>query len=205
MVLKDRIAGTRNRWMDWRYRRTFGRAARLSASLGYAAGAGPIRLGDGTAKVLNDSLRALLTNYLMGMPVALQCLPVCADLAERIEQQIGIAAWPTVGQLWYNGRSVYAPTEKDVRQWLDCGFGPEDQDEDGGLRLHAWITLETGHILEPTLPHSISAVSELQVFADQLCWVAPFGEVYGHRFVPIAVGHAVAQALLRGGPVAFVL
>ncbi|HGX3311206.1 TPA: hypothetical protein ACNH8R_002231 [Pseudomonas aeruginosa] len=127
-----------------------------------------------------------------------QCLKWCHYLAPYLERQIGYTVWVTIGQLWYGDRQIFSPTWADLRRWSRAGITLDELHQGGrkGINLHAWLTLESGEIIEPTFGSSLAAFAG-DGYA-QLSGAVVWGRdphVLDHRYLPMAVGRAFAEAI----------
>jgi hypothetical protein len=130
---------------------------------------------------------------------AFQCLKWCHYLAPHFEQEIGRKVWITVGQIWANDRALFSPTWKDLRSWSKRGITVDEMQRPGlsGLNLHAWLTIDSGEIIEPTLMTSIATVSpnKYRHFLGSVGWGQPTDILSDHKYFPMAVGAEFAECL----------
>jgi len=66
-----------------------------------------------------------------------------------------------------------------------------------GLNLHAWLTIDSGEIIEPTLMTSIATVSpdKYHHFLGSVGWGQPTDILSDHKYFPMAVGAEFAECL----------
>lgn len=132
-------------------------------------------------------------------PSAGQCLKWCHYLQPYFEQALKVPVWLTIGQLWASNESVFAPSWDDLRRWTKSGINPVELAMEGrhGVNLHAWLTLATGEIIEPTLLSSIALFrpSDADRLRGGVTWGRDPGVVANHRYVPMAVGSKIAEAI----------
>ncbi len=128
-----------------------------------------------------------------------QCLKWCHWLAPSFEKQLGCRVWPTLGQIWKGDRSIFNPTWDDLKRWSKAGIQIEDLRGREGINFHAWLTLESGEILEPTLLSSLARVlgGTYTRYAGAVVWGRDPGVLNGHRYFPMAVGREFAEAIDR--------
>lgn len=119
-----------------------------------------------------------------------QCLKWSHYLAPYAEDAFGCQVWPTVGQLWKEDRKVFAPTWADVRRWARFGIQMQDFQGRQGLNFHAWLTLETGEIIEPSLFSSLAAVNpeHFGKLNGGMTWGRDPGMWGRHRYFPMVAG-----------------
>ncbi|WP_122439599.1 hypothetical protein [Pseudomonas viridiflava] len=130
---------------------------------------------------------------------AFQCLKWCHYLAPHFEQEIGRKVWITIGQIWANERPLFSPTWKDLRSWSKRGISAGEMEKPGtiGLNLHAWLTIDSGEIIEPTLMTSIATISpdKYRHFLGTVGWGEPTDILSDHKYFPMAVGAEFAECL----------
>lgn len=128
-----------------------------------------------------------------------QCLKWCHYLAPHFERQIGAKVWVTIGQLWKGDVQIFSPTWTALKRWSRTGITVGELQACGnmGINLHAWLTVESGEIIEPTF------CSSLAVFAGEayaklsgtVAWGRDPNVLNRHRYFPMAVGQAFAEAI----------
>ncbi|RZF24678.1 hypothetical protein EVC45_37590 [Paraburkholderia sp. UYCP14C] len=137
-----------------------------------------------------------------------QCLKWCHYLRPFLERSLGVPVRLTIGQLWTSETVIYSPTWEDIRRWSESGIDPVElaREERVGVNFHAWLTLETGEIIEPTMPSSIAMVrgGKSREILGGISWGREPGFFGGHRYVPLAVGNAIAEAI-GGNPYFYLL
>ncbi|WP_425953010.1 hypothetical protein [Ralstonia pseudosolanacearum] len=178
------------------YRANFERAARFTASCGYLQEEPRWSEGDALDGAAID--RALESSVMIAIKgPAAQCVTWCHRLAPALEAEVGCRVWFTLGQLWRAGRPVFNPSWHDLRRWSKQGIRHDDLKGRTGANIHAWLTLETGEILEPTLLSTYAAFRG-EHFARFYGLVASGrdpGVVHDHRYFPMMVGSEVAEAM----------
>ncbi|MNV60765.1 hypothetical protein D3C71_1532400 [compost metagenome] len=124
-----------------------------------------------------------------------QCLKWCHFLQPFFEKHIGKRVMLTIGQLWKNQHCLFGPTFEDVRRWNKSGLQLKDFEAGGGFKLHAWLTLESGEIIEPTLLSSLALAGHdsFKKYAGATVWGRDPSVLNGHRYVPIAVGNELIE------------
>lgn len=126
-----------------------------------------------------------------------QCLKWSHFLAPYISEVAGCPAWVTLGQLWKGEASVFTPTANDIRRWASRGIHMDDLRSEEGLILHAWITLATGEIVEPTLMTTIASCHDHYRDFDGAVMMADADNFTPHRYVPLAVGKDIVEGIAR--------
>lgn len=139
-----------------------------------------------------------------------QCLKWCHYLRPHFERQLGRKVILTTGQLWKGQTCVFGPTFDDVRRWTKSGLQIEDFGEGGGFKLHAWLTLESGEIIEPTYLSSMAAFGNdsYKEFAGATVWGRDPNVLNTVRYVPLTLGSEIIEhiaglsvvPLLANGP-----
>lgn len=126
-----------------------------------------------------------------------QCLKWCHFLAPRFQQDLGCTVWVTIGQLWRNNEPVFDPDWDGLRRWAKRGIQLDDLKGRAGINLHAWLTLDTGEIIELTHLSSLAAFAgeAYAGFAGALVWGRDPGVLDGHRYFPMAVGSEFAESI----------
>ncbi|MCC9163245.1 hypothetical protein LNA76_07865 [Alcaligenes sp. MMA] len=128
-----------------------------------------------------------------------QCLKWCHYIRPYAEKILEVPVWLTIGQLWKSNKTVFNPSWEDFQKWSTLGISlPELRDQNrSGINLHAWLTVATGEIIEPTLMSSIAAVNPQ--IADSLrgaiTWGKEPGFIKDHRYFPMVIGDAIAEAM----------
>lgn len=130
-----------------------------------------------------------------------QCLKWCHYLAPYIEHEIGAKVWVTIGQLWKGDRTVFSPKWSDLRRWSKAGISLDDLQNEGrgGINLHAWLTAQSGEIIDPTFLSSLAEFGH-ESFADMrgaVVWGRDPKVLNRHRYLPMAVGAKYAEAINR--------
>jgi hypothetical protein len=131
---------------------------------------------------------------------AAQCLKWSYFLAGVTEEVLSMKCWVTLGQLWDGDRPMYNPSVDEVKKWRLKGIPLKDEE---GVRLtmnlHAWITMEDGNIIDPTLLSSLALVigGKWEKYNGML-QIGYQGELFlHHRYVPLLVGAKVAEDMDR--------
>ncbi|WP_175810884.1 hypothetical protein [Burkholderia cepacia] len=128
-----------------------------------------------------------------------QCLKWCHYLRPRFEEALGVPVRLTIGQIWNGTRSIFNPTWDDMRRWSQGGIDPVELAREGreGVNLHAWLTVETGEIIEPTFPSSLARAfgGETRKLMGGLAWGRDPGFFGNHRYLPMMIGDEVAEAI----------
>lgn len=130
---------------------------------------------------------------------AFQCLKWSHYLAPHIELQLGRKVWLTVGQIWKEDQALFSPTWNDLRSWSKQGITVEEMHKPGsaGLNLHAWLTVDSGEVIEPTMMTSIATLYP-DTYSHFLCaigWGQPADILSKHKYFPMAVGAEFAECL----------
>ncbi len=130
-----------------------------------------------------------------------QCLKWCHYLAPHFERQIGAKVWVTIGQLWKGEERIFSPTWTDLSRWRRTGITLDELHTDGrnGINLHAWLTCQSGEIIEPTFGSSLAAFAgdAYAGLSGAVVWGRDPQVLNRHRYFPMAVGHAFAEAVGR--------
>ncbi len=130
-----------------------------------------------------------------------QCLKWCLYLAPRIEAVLGHKVAVTVGQLWRGPCPVFNPEWPDVRRWARDGFSAEDVEGRRGFNMHAWLTVESGVLVDPTFLSSLAVFvgGSHQGYSGGVIWGREDRMGKDHRYRPIAVGNSIARAIGENG------
>lgn len=132
-------------------------------------------------------------------PSAGQCLKWCHYLQPFLERALEVPVVLTIGQLWKSGKPVYSPSWDDLKHWSKSGVQPSDFVAEGrsGVNLHAWLTVATGEIIEPTLMSTIALVRPdvAEHFRGAMTWGREPGFIGEHRYFPMGVGNSIAEAI----------
>ncbi|NPW38035.1 hypothetical protein [Pseudomonas aeruginosa] len=128
-----------------------------------------------------------------------QCLKWCHYLAPHFERQIGAKVWVTIGQLWNGDQPIFSPTWSALKRWARTGITLGELQAGGtmGINLHAWLTVESGEIIEPTFGSSLAAFAgdAFSKFRGAVAWGRDPHVLNRHRYFPMAVGQAFAEAI----------
>ncbi|RYE72031.1 MAG: hypothetical protein EOO81_04430, partial [Oxalobacteraceae bacterium] len=120
-----------------------------------------------------------------------QCLKWSRFLSPFYEKAIGKRVVPTVGQIWNGENWIFNPTFKDARRWHKTGLQQQDFGKTGnGLNLHAWLTVESGEIIDPTILSSMAKAlpDKYGQFLGAIVWGNAEKVLNAHKYVPIIVG-----------------
>lgn len=128
-----------------------------------------------------------------------QCLKWAHFLAPAIEDALGRPAWPTLGQLWNGDTKVWGPSWGQLDEIVRTGIQPQHAflSRDGGLNIHAWVTLESGQIIDLTFASTL-AVFRSDSFAHMLGMISGGDEpklFNNHRFFPMMAGQRAFERL----------
>lgn len=130
---------------------------------------------------------------------AFQCLKWSHYLAPHLEQKLGRRVWLTIGQIWVDDRALFSPTWRDLRKWAKRGITIDEMRKRGssGINLHAWLTVDSGEVIEPTLMTSIATSSpdKYPHFLGAIGWGQPTDILSDHKYFPMAVGAEFAECL----------
>lgn len=135
-----------------------------------------------------------------------QCIKWSQFIRPYLEDVIECPLYLTIGQLWRNGKPVYAPSWEQLYHWKSEGFRIADfGPSGGGFQLHAWLTLPSGEILDFTLLSSLAAAAPKgwAKAAGQVIGGYPVEVFQGHEFIPMVVGDEYAIRLNEKSPVPF--
>lgn len=130
---------------------------------------------------------------------AAQCLKWCHYLQPHFERQLGRRVILTIGQLWTKDICVFGPQFEDIERWVQSGLQAKDFGTGSGLKLHAWLTVETGEIIEPTLLSSMAKFGHQSYskYNGATVWGRDPNVLNGHRYVPLAVGNKLAEKIAK--------
>jgi hypothetical protein len=128
---------------------------------------------------------------------AAQCLKWSHFFAPLLAQQLGYMVWVTIGQLWQDGRAVFNPSWNDLYLWSKRGIQLADIKSRTGINLHAWLTLQSGQIVELSLLSSLAKADKNAYgkFAGAVVCGREPEFLKGIRYFPMAVGQDFAHAL----------
>lgn len=125
-----------------------------------------------------------------------QCLKWSHFLTPFFAQEVGCAAWLTLGQLWKDNGPIHDPNWIDLRRWSEQGIQMSDFQGRKGFNLHAWITLQSGEIIDPTY---FSTLARYVPGYESVAGVITHGRdphvVSQHRYYPMALGSEFAEAI----------
>lgn len=184
------------------YKASFEQACRFTKQLGFAAPDvkwidGDVLADDGEF-ILRTAEAAQLSDFSYS---AAQCLKWCHYLRPYFEQVLDVPVWLTVGQLWNEDRAVFHPSWDELRKWSGEGIRPSELIAQGrdGIDIHAWLTVASGEIIEPTLLSSLAKIrpEEEGDKRGAVMWGRPPQMHPQFRHVPMAVGTPFAEGLNR--------
>ncbi|MBP5053739.1 hypothetical protein [Pseudomonas chlororaphis] len=139
---------------------------------------------------------------------AFQCLKWCHYLAPFIEAEFKRPVQVTIGQLWREDQPVFNPSWKNLKLWSKSGLTFKRIHDEGrsGINLHAWLTVDTGEIVELSLLSSLAVISPEQFseYSGGVAWGKPGEILEGHRYYPMAVGREFAEALDKNSDLALI-
>lgn len=182
------------------YELAFEQAVRFSRSRGFDVDFSEWKTGD----LLDKAGSFLAPVYLQAgitdpSKAAFQCLKWSHFLAPWFADGLGCRAWPTIGQLWFDDRTVFNPSWTDLDRWGSSGIQLDELEGKQGINLHAWITLETGEIIEPSMLNSLATINPV-AYGDYLgatVWGRDPNVLNRHRYFPMAVGEKFAESIGR--------
>jgi len=161
--------------------------------------------------VINDETPSIIEPMLMAAGITdlrqskAQCLKWSAYLVPHVERAFGIRAILTIGQLWRENDPLFNPTWEQFHRLHEEGFSLEDFGKNGtGFNFHAWITLETGEILDFTLLSSLADAvpKKWGEMAGTVVGGYPEEVIKHHQYVPMVLGLDFAHTLNKRSPVA---
>lgn len=176
----------------------FAQAVRFTESLGFMVD--NLRLGDTSTDMLDPKGHFVDPVFTAARvkdrrQAAGQCLKWCHYLQPHFERQLGRRVILTAGQLWNKEACVFGPQFEDLDRWVRSGLQANDFVAGGGFKLHAWLTVETGEIIEPTLLSSLAKFGHPSYgdYAGATVWGRDPHVLNGHRYVPLAVGTELVE------------
>jgi len=183
------------------YQEGFEQALRFTKSLGYDTTS--LSLSDSNTNLLSapEKLNDLVDRVFQAARIedrtqaGGQCLKWCHFLQPFFQQQLGKRVMLTIGQLWASRDCVYGPTFEDVRRWKQSGLQMTDFEGAEGINLHAWLTVESGEIIEPTLLSTLARFgpeSYKKYAGATVCGRDP-NMLNAHRYVPLTVGNNIVE------------
>lgn len=182
------------------YMEGYVQALRFTRSLGFTTTA--LELSDTTTDVLDpdgDFVNRVFDSAQIKdrMQAAGQCIKWCHYLQPYFQRQLGRRVMLTSGQLWNKNACVFGPQFQHFERWLKHGFQADDFEDGNGIKLHAWLTVETGEIIEPTFLSSLAAFGHpaYRKFAGATVWGRDPHVLNGHRYVPLAVGSELIEKI----------
>lgn len=182
------------------YSEGFAQAFRFTQSLGFETKA--LELVNTKEIVLDDKGEFVdavfdAAGILDRTQAAAQCLKWCHYLQPHFERQLGRRVILTIGQLWTKDECIFGPRFEDVKRWVQKGLQFEDFSTGGGFKLHAWLTVETGEIIEPTLLSSMAKLGHRSYseFSGATVWGRDPNVLNGHRYIPLALGNDLVEQI----------
>jgi len=182
------------------YRRNFDQAAAFTKSCGFAVAKPAWAFEDAL-----DSEGSFLEPPMRRAGVidpamsAGQCLKWCHYLAPEYERQLGRAVWLTIGQLWKGDSVIFSPTWGELKRWSNRGISIAEIQQQGrvGVNLHAWLTIDTGEIIDLTLLSSMAKFvgGGYAKLAGAAVWGRDPGVLNNHRYFPMAIGQAFGESI----------
>lgn len=184
------------------YEESFGLALKFTKSLGYDVSRLQLRLSgvnvlDDNGDFIEPALRAGgITD--LGRSAG-QCLKWSHYLQPHFEKHLNRKVFLTIGQIWKDQTCIYGPTFEEIRRWNKNGLRLSDFENGGGFKLHAWLTVESGEIIEPTMLSSLAAAGHesFKKYAAAVVWGRDPHVLNGHRYVPVAVGSEIVENIAR--------
>jgi hypothetical protein len=182
------------------YQTNFANAIRFTASCGFSVATPEWKPHDKLefeGSFLEPALRAAGVKDLSKS--AFQCLKWSHYLAPHLEQKLGRKVWVTIGQIWREDQALFSPTWNDLRNWSKRGITLKEMHKPGsaGVNLHAWLTVDSGEIIEPTMMTSIATrfPDRYSHFLCSIGWGPPADVLSDHKYFPMAVGSEFAECL----------
>jgi len=187
------------------YRRAYADALKFTKSLGYDTSLLSLNSDDTSLLaedgdfLMNVAKSAEITQSLSHHAAA-QCLKWSHFLKPFYEKELGKRVILTTGQFWKRDQCMFKPTFEDAKNWNKHGIQAKDFGNQGhGLKLHAWLTVESGEIIDPTLMSSFANI-DFENYGKYSGYT-----VYGHadnvlnycKYVPITVGSEVVEEMTK--------
>lgn len=128
---------------------------------------------------------------------ATQCLKWCHFLAPSFESVLQRKVWLTIGQIWKGDSVIFSPTWDDLKKWSQSGIQLDDFTGRAGVNVHAWLTVESGEIIDLTFLSSLSlcGAGRFAKFAGGIVWGRDPGVWTDLRYFPMAVGCEFAEEI----------
>lgn len=187
------------------YQESFLQAVRFTKSCGFDEpeflwSADEINILDQDGAFLLPTLHAASITDLSG--AAGQCLKWCHYLQPYFEAHLQRQVALTVGQIWYRDKRMFNLTFEEIRRWSKVGMQTTDFTEWGGYHLHAWLTVETGEIIEPTFLSSLATVNQsYSKMHGAAAWGRDPKVLNFHRYFPMVVGNKVIEHIAKLTPI----
>lgn len=116
---------------------------------------------------------------------AFQCLKWCHYLAPFIESELKRPVQVTIGQLWKEDQPAFNLSWRNLKDWSKSGLTFKHIHDEGrsGINLHAWLTVDTGEIIELSLFSSLATISpdQLSEWRGGVAWGSPNEVLEGYR------------------------
>lgn len=179
------------------YKDAFNQAIKFTHQLGYPAA---------TAEWKNKDFLSTDGNFLnivMGAAgitdptkAAAQCLKWSHWLAPYYGKQFNCKSWVTIGQIWKDNAPVYSPTWDDLTRWGKQGMQLQDVNGKMGMNFHAWITLESGEIIDPSYLSTLAKfIKGFEEYNGATVWGRDPHVLNNHRYFPMAIGSEYAESV----------
>lgn len=126
-----------------------------------------------------------------------QCLKWCHHLQPYFEKQLRRRVYVTIGQFWKENGHLFNPSFDELKQWTVFGIQLNDIKGKQGVNLHAWLTVDTGEIIDPTYLSSLAAAKggDYEKFAGAVIWGRDGAMLDKHRYYPMLIGTDAAEAI----------
>lgn len=175
----------------------FEQAVAFTSSCGFSSNASILNLGDVLDTEGKFAIPIFKAINIDQSKSAMQCLKWCHFMAPLFEQQLGCKVWPTVGQIWKDNHAIFSPSWNNLKRWSSEGFHIKDFEGRRGFNLHAWLTIESGEIIDPTYLSTLAAFfgGECAQFAGGIVWGRDPKVLNNHRYFPMAVGQKFIDAI----------
>lgn len=149
---------------------------------------------DGDGNCLEKTLKTANVTSMNG--AVGQCLKWSHFLEDAFRTELRCEAWVTLGQIWKGDTPIFNPTWKDLERWASKGLQQCDFAGRAGYNLHAWITLQTGELIDPTYFTTLaSTVKAFEKVHGSITWGRDPAAISGHRYFPMAVGSKFAETV----------
>ncbi|RZS35518.1 hypothetical protein [Corticibacter populi] len=134
---------------------------------------------------------------------AFQCMKWCHFMAPIISQALGRNVSVTIGQIWKKDHPVFDPSWNDLTEWIKGGgidLTEYARLGKAGINIHAWLTIDSGQIIEATFHHSLVMAypDHYDELKGRLLCTYPAYILRDHNYFPMAVGQSFVEALAGG-------